>query len=281
MEWFLGGHFKPLDRDGAEAEIPGYKNFIIYCDETGSRSDAYYGFGSLWIPWERRGTLSALIGAERRAHYDQEVKWTNTKKRTLEMHENLVEQFFRRRWMMFHALLVKREDVERERFHSGSWELAMRKHYTLLLANKLNYFAAGRSDRTYRIRVDALPYSYGKSDEAMQAVANNITNLNGGVKLVGDIAEVDSREVAGVQLCDLLLGAVAAPWQGKARSYAKRTLQTRVAEHLGWEDLNADTFSTEWKFNIWHFHDRLRVRRRAKTRKVELKYPVPPFTPAR
>lgn len=41
-----------------EHPVPKHKNYLIYCDESGIDGQNYYGFGSLWMPWERRGDLS-------------------------------------------------------------------------------------------------------------------------------------------------------------------------------------------------------------------------------
>jgi hypothetical protein len=44
-------------------------------------------------------------------------------------------------------------------------------------------------------------------------------------------------------------------WQGQAKNPEKLAPAAEVARHLGWNDLVADTFPSERKFNIWYFHD--------------------------
>jgi hypothetical protein len=44
-------------------------------------------------------------------------------------------------------------------------------------------------------------------------------------------------------------------WQGNVQRPEKKEVASWVANHLGWEDLRADTRPTERKFNIWYFVD--------------------------
>ncbi|UJR83640.1 hypothetical protein [Sandaracinus amylolyticus] len=37
--------------DDPEPILPGYRNIVIYCDESGMHRAPYYGFGSLWTSW--------------------------------------------------------------------------------------------------------------------------------------------------------------------------------------------------------------------------------------
>jgi hypothetical protein len=247
----------------------------VYCDETGTSGLPCYGFGSLWAPWERRGDLSGFIGDAKEQWFDQELKWSGVKKSSLPMYRWLVEQFFQRPSLAFHCLLVNRKDVN-IKFHARGRQEAMQKHYTLLLANKMKASAEAQPDRRFRIRVDDLPFGYKKAGEVMGIVANHLTREFDDRGLVADIVEVDSKTSAGIQLCDVLLGAVASAWQGTPVNPQKKELRSWIAEHLGWRDLHADTYRHEKKFNIWMFHPRGKKIRRAKSRRVNLMYPSIP-----
>jgi len=53
---------KPIAEDDVEAPpVPGHRNYLVYCDESGIDGQVYYGFGSLWLPWERRGDLVGFV----------------------------------------------------------------------------------------------------------------------------------------------------------------------------------------------------------------------------
>lgn len=76
----------------------------------------------------------------------------------------------------------------------------------------------------------------------------------------------------GIQVADLLLGATVAAWNNEVTSSSKLRLMKYLASYLGWSDMRSDTYPSEVKFNIWHFHDP-RDRRRIRTRAVKLRVP--------
>jgi hypothetical protein len=113
---------------------PGVRRWLISCDETGVR---FYGFGSLWMPWQRRGDFATLIHSLRWQHgYTAEIKWNNVKAGSLDCFTDVVEAFFSTSWLWFHCLLVEKSVVRKE-LHGGDYDLARRKHLTMLLTNKV------------------------------------------------------------------------------------------------------------------------------------------------
>lgn len=233
-----------------------HRHFLIYCDESGIHGKRLFGFGSLWITYERRGDFQRLWRDLHEAHFPpSEVKWQKVKTRTLPFFLALVDEFFRRNWLMFHCLLIGRDEVDL-RLHGNSWDLARRKHFTMLLANKIKRFAA--PGKHYMIRADPIHSSYSKADEAAEVILRNIVEqvplLRGG-DTIDSVRTVDSKSSPGVQLSDLLLGAVLEARHGDAESSAKKLVIARIASHLGWNDLHADTMPHIKKFNIWRFWD--------------------------
>src|SRR4051812_27394247 len=107
---------------------PGVVRWLISCDETGMHGAQFYGFGSLWMPWQRRGDFAKLIQELRDRHgYHNEIKWTKVKPFVADFYHDLVEEFFRTKWLSFHCVLVERATVRRE-LHGGDLDLAQRKH---------------------------------------------------------------------------------------------------------------------------------------------------------
>lgn len=82
-----------------------------------------------------------------------EVKWTKVKSATEPFFLALVDEFFKRNWLMFHAFIFSKAEVDLDH-HEGDWDLARRKHFTLMLANKIKRFAA--PGKKYLIRVDPI-----------------------------------------------------------------------------------------------------------------------------
>jgi hypothetical protein len=252
---------------------PGVRRWLISCDETGVHGARFYGFGSLWMPWQRRGDFAALVQRLRDEHaYHHEIKWTNVKRRSLDFYMDLVETFFSSSWLWFHCLLVEKSVVRKE-LHGGDYDLARRKHLTMLLTNKVRRALRAHPARqqTFRVWVDPIHSRYAKADEAVEVIGNNVLAATARRKDSFDgVYSHASRETPSIQVSDLFVGAVASSWEREAVAEAKLDLQTDIAWHLSWPDLMADTKPDERKFNIWVFHDPTRGPRRSTTRRVVL-----------
>jgi hypothetical protein len=208
------------------------------------------------MTYERRGDFQQIWRDLHEGHFPpSEVKWEKVKRETSPFFEALVDEFFRRRWLMFHCLLISKGEVDLS-FHDNSWDLARRKHFTLFLANRIRRFA--RPGKHYMIRVDPIHSSYKKADEAAEVILSNILQQAPslkGARTIDSLITVDSRQTSGVQLADLLVGAVLAARHGDITSSPKKALVQRIAAHLGWPDLASDTMPSAQKFNIWRFWD--------------------------
>ena len=208
------------------------------------------------MTYERRGDYRQIFDSLARKHFPpSEVKWEKVKRRTYPYFEALVDEFFARSWLMFHCLLISKQEVDLRR-HANDWDLARRKHFTLLLANKIRRFATPK--KHYRIRVDPIHSSYAKADEATEVILRNLLEQAPsfrGSNTIHSVRTVDSKDSPGVQLADLLVGAVLAARHGVIESESKKALVRRIAAHLGWQDLLSDTLPNAKKFNIWRFWD--------------------------
>ena len=261
-------------------EQPGVRSWVIACDESGVHGATHYGFGSLWLKWQRRGDFIDDFRAMRERHgFHDECKWGKVgSSRSFPFYEELISYFFQRQWLVFHCLIVRRSGVLKEEFHNNDWDLARRKHFTMLLTNKMRKALRRFPNREheFRVYVDPIASRYEKADEAVEVISNNILNKEfRGRKPVKSVITRNSKETPAIQLCDLLLGAVMETWQQKAANETKASVRRTIAEHLGWPDLNADTFVKERKFNVWYFFDPPREQRRVTSREVNLKYPYP------
>lgn len=256
----------------------GVVRWLVSCDESGVHGSRYYGFGTLWMGWQRRGEFSKLIQDLRDEHgYYHEIKWQKVKAQSAAFYEDLVETFFRTTWLAFHCCIVERAAVRKE-FHRGDYDLARRKHFGMLLRNKISRCLRARPNRlqTFRVFVDPIHSRYSKADEAAEVICNNaLAKVFNGRRPVDRVVTHGSHNTPSIQLCDLLLGAVMSSLEGDATSEAKLDLQTWIAHHLGWPDLLSDTSKYEKKFNVWMFYDPTLGPRQVQTRPVVLRYPLP------
>jgi len=260
-------------------QAAGTKKWLIACDESGVHGSPHYGFGSIWMSWQRRGDFHREYYELAAKHgFEGECKWSRASRLFLPFYVELIAYFFQRRWLTFHCFVARKEMVRKAEFHNNSWDLARRKHYTMLITKKIQLALNRFPDRQqeFRVYVDRIASSYGKADEAMEVISTNV--LNEKFRQIAPVTSVvtrDSKDTPAIQLCDLLLGAVMETWQQKATSSTKTTIRSEIAHHLGWVDLDSDTRPTERKFNVWYFHDKDRESRKVQTRPVKLLYPYP------
>jgi len=267
------------DETWVDGTPPGAIRWLISCDESGVHGAPYYGFGSVWMGWQRRGDFSKAIQVLRDKHgYDHEFKWKKTNSTTYQrFFFDLVDYFFREPSLAFHCLVVRKAMVDKA-MHGGDMDLARRKHFNMLLTKKIERFRKAQPERqhTFRIWVDPIASRYQKAHEAVEVIANNVLRpALGEIRTVDKVFVRNSADTPPIQLCDLLLGAVMEAWQDAATSVGKVQLGKRIAGYLGWNDLRADTMPAERKFNIWYFHDTRRTNREPTTREVVLRYPLP------
>lgn len=274
------GYYHETDVELDDEPLHGAQRWLISCDESGIDGQRYYGFGTLWMNWQRRGDFAKMIADLRDLHRCMaELKWNKVSARYEELYRNLVESFFTTPWLSFHCLVVEKAMVKKE-LHDGDIDLARRKHFTQLLINKIRRRLNLDLDReqTFRVWVDPIASRYDKADEVVEIISNNVLAKAFGrscARPVDKVITKDSKSTASIQLCDLLLGAVLEAWQQKASSTAKLAIGRCIAEHLGWTDLRSDTHPGERKFNIWYFHDTERGPRDVATRPVVLRHPLP------
>jgi hypothetical protein len=232
------------------------------------------------LKWQRRGDFHRdFYDIAKRHHFEDECKWTTaTRRYFLPFYCELIEYFFKHPWLVFHCVVVRKEAVKVDVYHDRNWDLARRKHFTMLLTDKMRKALKRFPNRQHEFRVwcDPIASSYAKADEAIEVISNNILNQRfRSIQPVTSVVTRDSKETPAIQLCDLLLGAVMETWQRKSTNNTKNEIRKQIAEHLGWSALDSDTNPNERKFNIWYFFDPTREIRRVSTRNVTLRYPYP------
>lgn len=257
----------------------GKQIWHVACDESGIDGQKYYGFGSLWMKYQRRGEFSKLIRDLREKHgFYEEIKWKKAhSRRFTEFYHDLIDAFFKAPWLAFHCIVIEKAMVNKS-FHNGDYDIARRKHFTKLITTKIENVMLAHPDRDNHFRIDLDPIAsrYKKADEEFHQIANNVLKNKFGVPdIIGHVLTKDSKVSENIQIADFFLGAVMCAYQGKASSEVKIGITNRVASYLGWKTLQHDTWNTERKFNIWFFYDPKRGVREIETKSVVLKYPLP------
>jgi hypothetical protein len=228
---------------------------------------------------ERRGDLIQRFDDLRLLHgYYYEAKWNRVNERSLPFITRLVECFFRARWLAFHCLVIRKADVNKA-LSGGNSDLAWRKAFTTVIADKCTRSAARQPDRLHTVRVwtDPIASSYRKADEAAQAIGRRMVRKRVGERChLEYVTTHDSKGTPAIQLCDVLLGAVVTAWLQKGEGRFKAEARQWIAGHLGWPDLRGATSVGQPKFNLWYYWPRVSGPRQVWPRRVSLLYPTAP-----
>lgn len=252
----------------ARKKIPlSTRPWLVACNQAGVSGESHYGFGTLWIRYDRRGDLhGAFVGIAQEVGCPGGFTWDTVRRgASHRLGQGLVDHFFRTPTLSFHCLVVEKAIVNLD-CHGDDFDLARRKHFTMLLANKIKaMLRTRRRDQEFRVWVAPLASRYEKAEEAVEVITANIVAELTGRKPVVIVTKRAASETPGIQLCDLLLGAVIGAWNPDVLNREKQMLQQQIAGHLGWSDLHADTFNTDRKFNIWKFYDPAREPARSAT----------------
>lgn len=122
------------------------RHYLMYCDESGLHGTRLTGFGSLWMTYERRGDFQQIWRDLAQSVLSPERSEVGeVKKETQPFFEALVDEFFRRKWLMFHCLLISKQDVNLS-LHKNNWDLAAQTFHAVL----------GQQDSTFCSASEAL-----------------------------------------------------------------------------------------------------------------------------
>jgi hypothetical protein len=239
--------------------------WLISCEESGTAGDGFYGIGSLWINYQRRGDLNAAVNKLREKHgYTSDEPWSEADgNRAIAFLSDVIGFFFKSQWTSFHCLVVRQSQSDR----GHSFDLARRRHFTMLISSNMKRWMDLYPDREHAFRV----WSDLSSSESSSAVISEGMLQQRFHPPVPDIrfnSKSDTSSIAPIQLCGLLLSAVMDAFDPDG---GDDPMQQVLAQHLGWPDLKAETFGSQKKFNIWYYQDRLAGPRSVSPRSVQLK----------
>ena len=236
------------------AEFTRYRDQYVFCEETATGEGPCYGFGALFLDYNRRGTFHELW-EEAAPEGDERVEWARTDQETLHDFMRVVDFFFAHPWLRFHALRAVGTDERADRLE-GTDPGDRLEPYAGFLADKLSWFSRDHQLHRFRIKAPHIPFASDAPLESSRTPGGHILAASRGLDYELHFIEEESTPSPGAQICDLLLGAALAPLADSDLSGPERTLCKYIAAKVGprWEDLRYRTFPDIWKFNIWHWH---------------------------
>lgn len=222
--------------------------FEVYCDEafpdlfTSETPKArYLMIGSLWLPADLREEVKSKIKLLRERHNAWgEIKWSKVSPSRVRFYLDLVDLFmgYGDR-MRFRCIAVDRDQVNLG-LHDGDHELGFYKFYYQVLHHWILDF------NSYSIFCDTKTNRDSQRFQTMRRVLD-YSNLSADIECV---QALPSKEVALIQMADLLLGAASSRLNKTlGEGSAKEQVVLALEERLGWK-LRA-TYRGERKFNIF------------------------------
>lgn len=227
--------------------------YVVFADESGIGREAdCYGIGCLALPeaeladfnkfFSERHTMHGVVG---------ELKWTKIRNShgmmnlTLDLLKRIIERKYR-----LGAIVVFKGSYRK--WQEGNFEDAFYTTYNLLLTHLVKL-----KEGEYRVYIDDRSDAYDKQDEVVHVIGNRMLRKKGREGELIEVQKSDSRLRSGIQVVDVLTGAVVS-----AHNHAltpnmpihpgKIVVIKRLAELLGLPGLETDTFPDS-DINIWHF----------------------------
>jgi Protein of unknown function (DUF3800) len=175
-----------------------------------------------------------------------------------------LDLILRSRTASFDIIVVNTQQFRNWGGRGADREAAFYQTYTFLLKH------IGLRSPITKVLIDDRSTRYPKHHEVVKTIANHMLSRLSDQGRLSDVSKVTSSEVPGVQVADLLTGAIAASHRlyldpTMPINAGKRLAIERLAALLGWDDLCYDT-RPNTKFNIWHFPTEYRAY--PKTRRV-------------
>jgi hypothetical protein len=249
--------------------------YVAFGDESGTTgSDRCYGIGLLCI---RKNTLDVFNERVRKLKDKYgivgELKWSKIKNSAGQANICLeLLALVLKNSCCFHSIIVVKSIYNNWQTNR---EMAFYQTYTLLVKN-----VAHQLKNPIEVIIDQKIDKYKKNDEVTGIIANNILAKSGIDKLVTSVTMHDSKHHLGLQVVDILTGAVNSGYLKFLNpqlqlSVAKEIAFKRMGAMLGWDFFHYDTYPNK-DFNIWHFP--LEMRGVPRSMSIRPNYGVPLVT---
>lgn len=249
--------------------------YVVFGDESGTTgSDRCYEIGLLCVRLDTLDRFNECVFRLKRKYgIIGELKWSKIKNSAGQA--NICIELLAmvlKNSCCFHSIVVVKNKYNNWQTNR---EAAFYQTYTLLVKN-----TARQLKRQLEVIIDQKVDKYKKNDELTGIIANNMLAMAGMNKLVKSVTMRDSKDHLGLQVVDILTGAVNSGYlkylnPNLKLSTAKEIAFERMSSLLGWDIFQYDTYPNK-DFNIWHFPPEMRCVPGTKT--IRANYDVPLVT---
>ncbi len=222
----------------------------IYLDESridNPESD-HMVIGGLFVARNKvRGIQRYVEEIKARHQFKGEIKWVKADKRKKLFFEELTRYLTElpSSDLAFHCIVVKKEDVDYEKYHHGDKELAFFKFIYELLKQRI------RHNTKYYIFLDFKPTKTKERVKNLTEYLKKHIYFNNTNTTIKHCQAYSSKENLLIQLADLFSGAVGYHYNTSIEGTAKDDIAKMIAKNVGHGRLSFSSPKTEEKFNIF------------------------------
>lgn len=229
---------------------------VAFADESGiDGRTTCYSIGAVSVDAARLDVFEEYFATKLIEHGVQgEAKWTRVRMShgLINFALDALSSILRSNSASFDVIVVNTSLFRNWSMCLVTKEAAFYQTYTYLLRH-----IAKRAKATAEVYIDDRSDAYSKRHEVIQKIGNNMLERLASKGRLGSVRKVLSSQYVGIQIADLLTGAINAAHSLKLNPRlpihpGKRLAIERLAEVLGWDDLCYDTMPSE-RLNIWHF----------------------------
>lgn len=252
---------------------------VAFADESGTTDKSpCYAIGVVSVPESDLGAFNQRFEDLRRQHgFEGEAKWTRVRKGHGLVNFTLdwLSEILSSPTACFDGIVVHKELFRKWAGGARGREEAFYLTYTYLPRHIVR-----RADETATVFIDERSDTYSKRHEVVETIGNHMLAQLASKGRLQSVCKVKSHDHPGIQVADLLTGAITTDHVRYLDSNhdpnpGKRLAIERMAWLLGWDDLCYDTYPHP-KFNIWHFP--IEYRARPRSNHPGLRTPVPYVT---
>lgn len=223
--------------------------YNIYCDESCHLENddiSVMVLGAVSCPsFAIKKASKALRLIKEKHHLSStfEIKWTKVSPAKINFYLDVIDYYFSNKDLNFRALIVPNKEQLNHDFFKQDHNAWYYKMYFTLLKAILD------PKSRYRIYLDIKDTCGGKKVSKLhQILSNNLYDFS--QEIVERIQLVRSDEIELLQVCDLLIGAIAYVNRGLSTSAAKQEIIKRIQACSGYS-LTKTTLMKEEKLNLF------------------------------
>lgn len=227
------------------------KTYNIYLDESriDNTNDNHMVIGGVFVARDKVRQIQKKIKEIKKEHnFNGEIKWVYVDERKMEFLKSLSVYLLQlpSKDFSFHCIVVKKDEVDYEKYHNGDKELAFFKFIYELLKQRI------KNNTLYYIFLDYKPTKIKERiDNLYDFLKKHIYFNNNGTE-IKHLQAYDSKENVFIQLADLFSGAVGYHYNDNYPEGTKKDEFAKfIANKVGNNRLYFSSPRGEDKFNIF------------------------------